>query len=275
MTALHEEPLFKRQKDALDQITHLMEACNRRFSFQNLDLAERYVKGWLTLYIHLRVGRTGRELIVFAHSFNGEELGFVSLDDEVLTVSGTDYKEGAIIDGDLTQNHPLASRDGMQAGMLIVSVKLMDRPEQIVPTLVWSKLPDHVHGVGGQVFCFSGDLSFENIDALPEGKISPISPSGILFGDFTHEIVEGTAEVVANFASEYRQRSCVPGPQPEAPDALALVEIQLARNVISVRVKERFDFPVEVLNLGFGPVDLGLGYREALEGCVGRNRHNQ
>lgn len=57
-----EEALLKRQQDAVNELTHLMESYRNRLSFDTSRLSERYVDGRLDICVKLRSRNSGKEL---------------------------------------------------------------------------------------------------------------------------------------------------------------------------------------------------------------------
>lgn len=254
--------LDERSDGTFDEITHLVEHCARRFSFETPDIAKRYLEGRLTVALHLRAWRGRQKFWIFMHCFDGEKLGGPALGVKVpsVTVAEDEHLTVPCLEG--AHVHALNVANGPEAGMLVVHAEIMERPKQLVPSAVWLKLVDDVDGVTGQVFCLLPGTLFKRMDVLSEWEGCVLSGAGMLEGDFSEDIIKGCAQHMQDEACADSQIAGVLVPKAEAPNLLTTVKVQIADDVVAVSVDEALDFPVEVIDVAFGPIDLGFGYSE-------------
>jgi hypothetical protein len=74
-SSLVEKSRFERQQNALDQLAHLMERYDNRFSFETGSLAKGYIEGRLKFCLKLRSGGGGHEFHIIVSRYDiGREL---------------------------------------------------------------------------------------------------------------------------------------------------------------------------------------------------------
>ena len=65
---LRKKSAIERQQDFIDELSELVEDCNNALTLESIDIAQRYVEGWTSLYLEIRSRNTGRNFhIVLGH----------------------------------------------------------------------------------------------------------------------------------------------------------------------------------------------------------------
>src|SRR5213593_1173168 len=134
---------LESDNEAVNQIRHVMERFEQRFTLNNPRLAERYVKAELHLLVYFVVHSANVELIV---SFQREQsIGWANEQWQ-----GRDRTNGVL--GESLGHEPVhfcpnihrvkCSTDGQQEAVFVDIVELVETPEGVIPTTIWISCVD-------------------------------------------------------------------------------------------------------------------------------------
>ncbi len=242
-----QESLFEQRLEAKNQtfnsIDKLMERWQERITIRNLQLADRFVNFELHLLLHLFIKDTS-------------EMWGACFEPIILSnLSNQPIGEKQII-----------MRNGKEGAVLVDVVKLVESPEQIIPTLVWFEPIDSFYRFLPHALYFSSLRGFVSSEILSNGKFD--TTGRFLAGANEHklegEMVESTPKIVDDIASssDYINRNS--GQSNEfrishvrelkCPlDVLAGLQVVLASNYCNVLGDEKVGCQItEVL---FGPLN--------------------
>jgi hypothetical protein len=179
---------------------------------------------------------------------------------ETLPPSGTDYQGLSVPNGEIAdgargaevyrhKSHP----------MFIAAVDRMEQPQERVTSIVRLQIPNHLDRVGGKLFLFSnGGFKFTEIQTEREFD-SALGSLGNPNDYLCQHLVEGRPEVMQNFSGSHGQIVGELAIEMKTPNFLVGLRITLGNDFVSCRCEEGFDRNIEIVNLGFGPLDLGEG----------------
>jgi hypothetical protein len=261
-----EEALLKRQQDALDELAHLMEDCNNRLTLEALNIGERYAEGRLYICLKLRARNGGEEFILIAGTDRAWRRD-ISLGVHVLPIAISNYQDNGVAASFLPSigspslyavvPHPRSEGCRHQGRMVLIPfVEGVKRPQESIPSFVWLGCANQFFCLWGQLFLFSkGFLEF--LGRGPKGKHNPVGCRMAQECDCASGLVEWRAKSMENGADIYAQFLREFLPYPKVPDLLSAVRIDLGEHFIGVRFVEGADLGVKVVDVGFGPFDLG------------------
>ncbi len=81
-------------------------------------------------------------------------------------------------------------------------------------------------------------------------------------------VVQGASQVVDDLTGHNGERVRVAVSERKSPDSLGAIEIEIADHLVTVSANECANRLVEIVDLGLGPVDLGLDHREMVRAYV-------
>jgi len=241
-----EKSLLKCQQDAINQITHLVEHCNNRFSFKSPNFVERYLENRLTIILKLRERRRGEEFTLFLHG-DCRHFGNIAINDEVLTVPVSENESPPGVNFQASHSGPLCRLGCVDSRVLIVAVKIMEGPQKFVTPCIWLQRTDHSDCVVGEVFAFQSQLGFEYIDVFPEREVSPIGSTAVFLSDSTRYVIQGATQVVDDLSGHDGQIGGVGICEDKAPYPFGSIEVQITDDLIAVCADKAADGLVEIL----------------------------
>ena len=131
-----------------------------------------------------------------------------------------------------------------------------------MPPVIWLKVAHHRYSGSRKIFCFPLNFGFEDIDVFSEREVGSIVSSSVQLGDGAGHVVERAAEIVDHLTGDDGEFGGVLVRENKSPNTLCAVKIQITDHLITVRANEAAHRLIEVVDLGFGPMDLGIDNRE-------------
>jgi hypothetical protein len=270
--------------EAFNKLDELKKRWHQRLTFDNLDLAKRYLKFELGVHVHLRyrvLAESGRDSVDFCAIFQRERgLGRDNAD----ALCGRDLREidrGRIgvgiknigqsvgVDGVLMHH-----ADGHQELVFVRDVELVEPPERVVLSLIRFGVLDEVHRSLRRSIYFGGVAGFKSLGALEDWK-SVLFADGVTLGPnhLTDEQVEGGAEVVDTISGDSApvERRLLGDFDP--PDQISRIRLVITNGSVRLIVLEPLVPGLEVTEVMFGPFDLYPNPGEI--GLAGHDLYNE
>lgn len=261
---LREESVSERQKNALDEIAHLVEDCDNRLSLKTLDFAKRYVEGRLGVNVKFRSRSNGEVFNLTWYGWPSWDRGVVPCRQvsaprvankgEVLAsvISLADAKE--------TDTPSLIYKYGDQFVVVLVGpVEFMKGPQQEIPSLVGLSLFNKSDCVGRQELFLFGKCGFEMVSMPSEWEACTCCGASFFSGYGSDHLIQRGSEVVKGLSYQQNQISRHGLLQAEAIGLLLSGRVYTTDALIIVRLPEMLNEFVDLVDLGFGPFDLGEG----------------
>jgi hypothetical protein len=219
---------------------HLGQDRKRRekgLPFKNLRLAERYVRGDAHLFVRFMVSL---DLPDYCSCFQFRTEGEV--------IVPTRLVEGCAPSAGLCG-------DDQNKVMLVDSVKLMESPEKIIVSSVWTDTVDKVLGLWGDALCFSARFSFVDFHVLADRKVDSWVRYSNTSSKLGSQMIQGRPEIVSDIP--YKQSDIRINGRDITQDELRRVRfsIELGNTDISIR-HESDSLVAQVTDVIFGPFDL-------------------
>ena len=86
--------------------------------------------------------------------------------------------------------------------MLVDSIKLMDAPEKVIVSSVWTDSVDKIFGLFGKSLCFSGRFGFVDFLIPKDREIIPWIGNLNAARKLTGQVVKGGSEIVGHIAKQ-------------------------------------------------------------------------
>jgi len=251
-------------QQGIDYINHVLERFDQRITLDNLRLAKRYVEGELHLLVwvnvgtgqfiaHLKrehaVGRFDPEIrernVLSGHSFDSIRSG-------VPHSSRVSLKNASEIDGSK------GGANGQQEAVFVDVIKLVDSPDDILPTTVWLGCVDCIERILPRSLYFSVSQGWIFAGAVGDGVLDFPGLSGRLTKPDTdstvRDMIESASQVVQNIPCD----TCnMDGYNCDAHDAIrafdSAVRIYIGADFIGAGIKKGFDGALKLLDVAFGP----------------------
>ena len=249
----------KDVNDTVHKVDELLKCWENRLTLNNLRLAERYLKAKVHILVHFRVSLVDEEYVACfqrIHSVSG------------FHEEGRDFKRigerlpHLLIHECTNVKAPKVGADCNQQAVFINTVKLVESPERIIPTLVWFDRVDSFYRLWPHTLHLWQLLFFVFLGRVKNGEVDiwkwpwfTGSPNHELIG----EMVECTSQVlddVANDTSNNERRilNC-----REVIDKLARLRVGLGSDFIGIGIEKGFESDIEVLDMLFGPFNFSPG----------------
>lgn len=289
--ALAEKSLLKRQQDARDEIAHLLQNANDGLTFKALNLAERYVEGRLELYLELRSRCCGEKFHVIVRAGKFQVMPAIG--------GLAEYRAAGIIWGNhVPSARPCVGRgdhvgsstraenkgksdcaldradlffggseiDRRQKRMVLsVNVHVVEEEqERSGPARMSFGVSKALNDVGGKMFFLPFKGTFKTLGVSPYRELDSAVPLAFLgcqcemVGQRGQHLVQRGAEIVEGVGSSALD---VVGDAVglKTPDFLCSIWVDLGYDAIRARFEEGADCGIEILDVGFGPFNLGVG----------------
>lgn len=260
-----EKSLLKRQQDAISSLAHLAEDCRNRLTFPPRDILERYSSGRLEIRLKLRSRRSGQKFQIAVLSDDaGVGRKRRSIDGHMLTVSVPENQEFSRFQADMRHGQTWNPSDGSKFNVFIPPIEVVKGKQKVIGSFVRFCGPDEIlsrFSAGrGQIFCFLFKLSFEMVFTPPEWEIDairlPLPPSHLESQRYHHLIKRGS-DIVEDFSGTNLNIVGDILSETERPDFLSPIRINLGDDFIRLFEEELIYGDTEIIDLGFGPFDLG------------------
>jgi hypothetical protein len=247
---------FEISQDIFDRLARLVENCNNRLTLETVNILDDYIKGRLKICLKARTRRDGQEfqVMLLAAPFSS---GDMSSHQKVLPITGADDKATSFPEYNSSQPERVGEDCLKGNGVFVAQVCSMDKPKQIITSLVRPKCPHHVPRSGGQLFRFVNQGIFEFIYGFAEREIGSTGSFSASYSDGAGEVVQSGSQIVECIASDGVQIERHLFDKLEPVNFLGSVSIYLGRDFIRTAGDIRFESFFEVYDVGFGPFDLG------------------
>lgn len=248
----------KEFDDLLNRASELAERSHQRFTKDNPRFVERYIKGdfWFVLIFAILVEGVREEHAAFFQRMGRcEEFIVYEKSADVWWQVGP-FSENGTEDVDAVGNS-----GGDQHPVLVSDIEHMQPPEIIVATPVRFETPNqvfsgltHTHHFSIKAGCNRGAIVDGEVDMtlLRLGVSNPLSVAAY---QSEGQIIQGTAQVVQNLASE---QGNVAGNDRHATSLehdCAGFQLIFTNDAVVIGVPERFNSSFKLLELVFGPCD--------------------
>jgi hypothetical protein len=140
--------------------------------------------------------------------------------------------------------------------MLVDSVKLMESPEKVIMSAVWTECVDEIFGFFGHTFHFSTRFGFIELLSLKNWKVDHRIVDSRTTREFAGQMIQSGSEIVSDVT---KQESNIGTDFRDVPqDKLRAIRfsVELGNTEISVRVDESCPLDVQISDVIFGPFDL-------------------
>lgn len=249
---------FEEVEDVLNELAHLRERWDNRFTVNNLTLAERYLEHKLNIVFEWIPAEWG-----------GKHLRAVLQRELMIGGPQADRKGGQAL-GSIGELLPERSHsidlNGAMAGayrydrlVFVEDVQLVDAPQGFVPTLVrFQVVEKRPRLAAGPLYRFAG-AGFKHVFGLPEREFNVVvtRPGGVAeANDLNRKEVEGRAHIVNGVANDGAPIGRDARSYGHLPDALASCMIVLGQDDIWLSGKERLDLFGKLPDVALGPFDL-------------------
>jgi hypothetical protein len=162
--------------------------------------------------------------------------------------------------------------------MLIDQVKSVETPKCVIPTLVWFDSVDLVYGVLPHApylsklsgFVFRGGVEDRKVH-VSEGA----GPSGSYLDELIGQVIEGAPEVLQDVASDGGDINVNVLDTDQVVDGLSRLRIALGSDYVGVGVEKGFEGNIQLLDVLFGPFDLGLYARQPVHEVYSNRERRQ
>lgn len=261
------EKSSERVDDPLDKMKKLNEKWKNRFTADNLRIVERYCHKELDIALHCRrMGAAGTRP-TSALSSNPQTLPEVEREDLVGIEAGKRNPEGSanpvvvsLRDSGRPVSAPGSHSANDQKSMFVEIVKLMERPEAVVPALVGIQSIDQAYGGGLQSrYFFSGLLGLVSGETLANRERGIAGWLGAISLDkLSNQMIDGGSEVVNGIADDTTQGvgNGLDDLHPE--DLVAGIRLALCDDSVWVLRVKGIDPAFEITDVVVGPCDFRL-----------------
>lgn len=252
------------RNEVADQIEHVLNRFQQRFTLDNPRLADRYLKAELHLVIRFRIGGVDEE---FVARFEREQpIRRSDQDGGERRPEGGGVESGAVAQerqhasehGPADIDRTETASNGEQQAVLVGVVQFLELPEEIVPSLVRIRRVDGLKGLLPDAMYFSPLVGFVLTSRLEDGVLGvPMWPivSPADRDQVVGEVVEGSMEVVDRIASDGGDLHRDILDAGDVVNELARFRITLGADSIGLGVVERSERGIQVLDVLLGPVN--------------------
>jgi hypothetical protein len=145
---------------------------------------------------------------------------------------------------------------GYQQPMLVDDVKLMQSPQQVIPSTVRLESVNELFSGNRHTLSFSFRLENVLLGTIADREVnSPDRVPGIT-NQLASEMIEGAPKVMRSVASGNGQFGGHDGKWAEYKICPRLFFVEMVNTYIRVRLQEPNSFPVEITDVLFGPLNL-------------------
>lgn len=243
--------------DLLGEIDELLESWQNRLTINNLTLAERYLNGELRLVINSNLLSRG--------SFN--DVQWRAVLQGIGSISGSNcerwsYKRFILPRDWHTQCYddvPVRGPYRNDRLVLVQSVKFVDHPEKLAPSLVWLQTPKQPVGTCADALYLSRSVGFKFMDRPANRKAG--TASGLLpirHNELPCELVERSAQVVNDIADDAAQAGWHIFADLDPVDQISSLRVIISDDKVWVASVERADFRLQLTDVAFGPFNLDV-----------------
>jgi hypothetical protein len=173
---------LEAKNQVLNSIHQLMERWEKRITFRNLRLFERFTNFELNLILHFSVEDSAEMRLACFHP------------------KGVELAAQRMVNPGRLEN--CVAVDGEQEPVFVDVVKFVESPEKLITSAVRFESIDRFYSLRPHTLYFSSLLPFVSSDILRNRKTT--SPRGLITGDQNElvcKVVEGTSEVLDNISS--------------------------------------------------------------------------
>lgn len=241
---LGEEARACRLNYSRDLVRELSERTGKRLTFNNLNVAERYIKGELDV----------RAVLLFERDLIKGQLHAVF--DRLEKASGHDVNLRTHVHSDASG---LAPKDNLYyPAMFVFDVSVVERPEQVIPSGVRLYFPDKVNPIEPELLYFSlCSSAFEYFEAPHDGKIDRLGIRRRIVSadDGPSQRVKGRAQVVNRTA---RRVGSIIGKLPDVKlqNLVTATRVELFDDDVRISLPKFADCQISVADVLIGPFNL-------------------
>lgn len=232
------------------EVRELCERFEKRLTFDNLAIAERYLNGELRIILLLGVVGPAPHL---------DDVECCAVFERELPICGSNPdrgEDGAGRELHLHDDAAVGGPDDIQDPVLVVRVETVQTPEGVVPSLVRLGRLNSCLGLGTDSLYASRQSGLKRLRASGDrehrlvGGLPPVREY-----ELPDKMVEGRSEVVDGVSGEEAPSWVRLFTNSYAPDEIARIRIFLSDNQIGVAVIESGDARFEIRDVLFGPFD--------------------
>jgi hypothetical protein len=244
--------------NAINKLRDLGEKWNDRLTVDNLRLGERYANNEIHLLFYLRVGIDSEQFVAcfqradYFYGLEGRHGNWFSS----LPLRPV-HQEPVILKGDADAGHEVCAGSGKQQAVLVDSVKIMDSPEAVIPSLVWFDRADCIQDISVRPLYFSLQRGFQLGVAGADGEGNGIFgfPSVILPGavKLERQMIESASQIVDDISRNHCNAGGDVGRLRQVEHFLASLRIVLGGDTMRIGAIEGCDNAVQIRDVLFGP----------------------
>jgi len=258
----------KTQDEAVDQIRHVLERFDNRFTLNDPRLAERYIEAEIHLLVHFTVRPVDEEFVAYFE--RAEFVGGVQVNRrEQLKCLG--QRAGECVLHHLGQVDAMKCRThGNQKTMLIDTIKLVETPERVVPSTVWFGSVDSIYCVLPYSLYYSIAKGWVT-RGVPGNGVTDTSRIGWGTTDsendeLVSQVVQGTPEILEGIARDCGDDDRNRLEIGDVINQLSRLRIALGGDLIWPGIMEDSDCRLNITDVLLGPFDFRPNQRKTFIG---------
>lgn len=238
------------------EVSGLSQKWENRFTHQNPRLIDRYVEGEMGIVAILSRGVGHYDCAVFYNLGNVGKCIHPSTADPFNNFSGARRKATAHAGHPLCIHPPSGCQCGQDGPVFIDDVQLVDHPEGVVRSLVWTTTTYFLFSAVPGALYLMGNKRLQMFGAVSDRKSSEVGRRvSCLFNECISNVVQGRPEVVKGIANHSAQYQGGVPQDAETPLESPLWAV-LADDYVGVGIKEGFDADIEIGDVLVGPLNL-------------------
>ncbi len=156
----------------------------KRLTFENIRFAERYIEGDTYFFIRFMLPGKFGDFVSRFQCRTETEAQFM------LARTLSERSTPSIRSRSCSENETV----------LVNSVKLMETPEKVIMSAVWTDCVDKIFGLLGKSFCFSARFGFVDFLSLTDRKINRWLSDSHTSRNLARQMIQGSSEIVGNIA---------------------------------------------------------------------------
>lgn len=256
-------PSRKHRREGPDEcaceIRELCECFEKRLTFDNLTIAERYLKGELRIVL----------LGVVGPASHLDAVECCAVFERELPVGGSKPDLGEDVAGrelDLQDDAVVGGADDVEDPVLVVRVESVQTPEGVVPSLVRLGCSDCCLGLGADSLCASKSSGLKLLRASRNREHRLVGGlAAVREYELPYEVVERASQVVDGIPCDESPPRVRLFADSHAPEEIARVRVFLSDDHIGVTLDEGGDMRVEIRDVLFGPFDFEARAHDAAD----------
>lgn len=240
-----EKPILDDFHDSTREVGELLKRCDERLTFDNLNIAERYVRNDFNICVNLRPVGYGQD-----------EYFFISR----LPIGGGGYRAPANAGSnrELPTCGERASCQRYECLVFVHNVNGVESVEQIVPSFIWFEGMDHGGGIRAQSLYFFLNAGRFKVFLASPGREIGIRNLGraILHGKGAGSVIERRAQSVDDFTGNNGDLAGRGELHASFQQVILSTRINLFEKLIDIQFPEIFYEHYQFLDVGIGPFNL-------------------